>query len=729
MRHRLFGVILFLGAALAACGGSQTVGYTPSTTPTSGTSSSTVSFLVVVPSATTSARQRPNVVVPSNATSVTFTLDSVGGTPYSGTPTTETLASSNGACTSVNGQLSCDFNVTAPVGALVYTVTVYDGTSVIAEGNVAVTTTAGGTVSAPFTLSGTVAKIALSVGTGITGLAASYPITVQAEDSKGNTILGTYTSAITLSDSDTSGVTSITTSGSDNPPAHELLSSSDTAALNYNGAALSSAATIGASASGVSASNITTASFLPTASVVNTSGTLTFGVTYYASDHAYDATATPSANPTSTSFPVTVATGATLGSATNLVSVTGLSTSPNGAIPLSTSAATYYAWSAGSGGTAMGLAGYSDPQNAYVPYFTQLDVTEPDIVSLIETCASPDPQLVLLPLASWNVYGGSGTCTTTFTDTAGDTDVYAYAANGSYTDTNTLVATGSDWDFYIGMSGTQTVSVDASGNLTYSIDAVDSGAAGGPAGEVYGSGTLAVTAPSAGASTVQVNWTLQGTDFGPIIPTPAPTSVPNPWLAVGAPNGTVPNPLFSDTVVSKGSVTSLPSQCAVTTTLLGSSPSLSETEESIVAADPMDTWLPFYNTTTIYHYYLNGINEVCNEAVSNVDYFDAWGYGNNYEGSDGPPIWSFGTIVSGALAYYSGIDQNWDSDYDDTYTYLTASSVLAALARTRDMSEALPLASRALESATYAGLRARLMRPRVAKHQAAKPSTYVWPRR
>ena len=156
LQTRVFGALLVLGAALTACSGNNSPVYV---TP-SGGNGSTVSFLVVVPSGqgTQAHVRRPDVVVPPNATSVVFTLDTVGGKASTGTPTTETLSSSNSDCTSVNGQLSCVFNVSAPVGALVFTVTVYNGSTIIAEGNVAVTTTSGGAVNAPITLSGTVAK-------------------------------------------------------------------------------------------------------------------------------------------------------------------------------------------------------------------------------------------------------------------------------------------------------------------------------------------------------------------------------------------------------------------------------------------------------------------------------------------------------------------------------------------------------------------------------------------
>ena len=61
------------------------------------------------------------------------------------------------------------------------------------------------------------------------------PFTVTAFDADGYPIGGTYATAITLSDSDTSGATAIATSGADNPPTDTLLSSSDVATLAWNG--------------------------------------------------------------------------------------------------------------------------------------------------------------------------------------------------------------------------------------------------------------------------------------------------------------------------------------------------------------------------------------------------------------------------------------------------------------------------------------------------------------
>jgi hypothetical protein len=724
MHHRRFAFAAVLVLALAACGGTNSgpPPFVPTAAPTAtpAPQTATVSFLVVVPAAQPVTRRRRNVVVPSSATSVTFTLDSVNGTAYTGTPTTETLSSSNSACESVNGQLSCSFNLPSPVGALIYTITVYDGTTVLGEGNVAVTTTNGSTVNAPFTLTGTVAKIAITPGSAVTGIAnPTVPLTVQAEDANGDTILGTFSTPITLTDNDTSGATKIATSGSDNPPAGELVSSADTATLAYNGATLSTGATIGATAGSVTAS----ATFQPLAGTYLTqSGTVTFGVTTESNTSNYDVVATASPNPVTTSYPIAVATGATFGSASNLIEVTGLSEAPNQPIPLSSSAAVYYAWTPTNTGATLGLVGYSDAANTYVADYDQLDDATSSSQSLVETCAAPYQELVARPLTNWNVASGSGTCTTVFNDGYGDSDTYAYSGNGSYTDTVSLTSNGSDWDFCPCMSGTTSVAVDASGDLTYSIGAYSEGNTSEP----YGIGGLSVPAPTSASATIPVTWNIDETNYGSIVPTPAPTSAANPWLAVGVTSGTIPSPLFSDTETYKGSE-SLPSACAVPSSITGSN-TVYEEVESIVQADPMGTWLPFYSTTTVDHYYIDGVGEVCNEVVSTEDWFAAWGTpgANNYEYNDGPPVWSFGSNLSGALGWYAGSDANFSSYYSDTYTYLTSASILQSAARTRSITQALPAASNMLTATTYAIVRARLARPHLSRRHSV-PSSYVWP--
>jgi len=703
MRQIQFAFLTLVILAFAACNGGQGGPYLVSVpgTPPAQTQSSTVSFLVIVPGPSTAMRVRPKVVVPSNATSVTFTIDSVNGTSYTGTPVTETLSTSNSACSSVDNQLSCAFNLSAPVGTLIYTVTVYNGTSVIAEGNVSLTTTSGSVVSAPVTLTGTVAKLVISVTSGVAGFAATYPITVQAEDSKGNTILGAYASPITLSDTDASAQTSITTSGSDNPPAGELISSSDTASLTYKGGTMSAAATIGASASGVSASNITSASFFPASNYFAQSGSVTFGVTDESQTYSQNATATASPDPVSTSYPVAISTGQTFNGVSNLIGVSGQLTSSSINLmgissalsaPGSSPAVTYYDWSTQSSGVALGLAGYSDAANgsAYSYAATQGDFP---VESLVQMCAAPYAQMLIVPFpASWNVYTGSGTCTTTFADTDGDTDSYAYASNGSYTDTFSALNCG----YCYNPPGTSQLTVDASGNASYTLNTNEY-----LGGSCCGSGAIAVAAPSPGASTVAVTLTAPATGPPLFYPaSPGPTTAPNPWTAVGLTTGVPPSPLLSDTMTNKGGVNSLPAACAVQSGLVpASNPPLTEVDENIVAADPMSNWMPLYLTEKIKHYYLNGVGEICNENQTTADYFDFEDYNEGWYGYDW--FWTYNQVNGSAIAWYLGIDNNWDSYYSDTYTYVTVTTLQAVQARIRDFAKVMPTASEALTAATY----------------------------
>ena len=78
---------------------------------------------------------------------------------------------------------------------------------------------------------------------------------VTVKDGDGYTIVGTYSTPVVLSDSDLTGATEVTTSGSDHPPAHTLLSSTDTAALSYSGQPIVPAK-ITATAGGASSSSV-----------------------------------------------------------------------------------------------------------------------------------------------------------------------------------------------------------------------------------------------------------------------------------------------------------------------------------------------------------------------------------------------------------------------------------------------------------------------------------------
>lgn len=118
---------------------------------------------------------------------------------------------------------------------------------------------AGKANSAHLVLAGVPASFSIVLPSATIGTAFSSPqaITVVAKDADGNVIVGSYDAAVTLSDGDNSGHTSVTTSGPDHPPTSELLSSSDTAALAYDGSNANVTATIRAVAGGATAASAT----------------------------------------------------------------------------------------------------------------------------------------------------------------------------------------------------------------------------------------------------------------------------------------------------------------------------------------------------------------------------------------------------------------------------------------------------------------------------------------
>lgn len=183
--------------------------------------------------------------------SVQITLDSVnGGAPSTGAPLSATtnLTITSCPCTV--------YGPSVPPGIDTFTLTAYDQPN--ASGNLLSTATptytiiAGQANNESVTLNGVPASFAVAVPSATAGTPFATPqtISVTVKDGDGNTIMGTYANPVTITDGDSSGATSIATSGSDSPPSGELLSSSDAAAMTYTGLAIAPAA-ITASARGV----------------------------------------------------------------------------------------------------------------------------------------------------------------------------------------------------------------------------------------------------------------------------------------------------------------------------------------------------------------------------------------------------------------------------------------------------------------------------------------------
>ena len=249
---------------LNACGGgSRAVAPVP-TVAVSPTPQQTTTALIqprftfLPPPASSSATRHPHYIT-ANIASVEITLNTVGG-----------AAPSTGAALSVTTNItmsSCPcvaYGPQVPAGSANFTLAAYDqpnaGGNLIATASPTYTIVAGHANNENVTLNGVPATlgVAVPIATAGTAFASPQAISITAKDGDGNTILGTYASPITINDADMSGATSIATSGSDSPPAGQVLSSSDTASLSYTGLAIAPV-TISATAKAATAN----ASFAP----------------------------------------------------------------------------------------------------------------------------------------------------------------------------------------------------------------------------------------------------------------------------------------------------------------------------------------------------------------------------------------------------------------------------------------------------------------------------------
>ena len=259
-------VAMLLVLVLGACGGGgvtpnglATVAASPTPPQSTGVNLVRERFTFLPPAANSTNSAHHPLYVTDDIASVEITLDSVNGAqPSTGAPlsVTTNLTITSCPCTI--------YGPSVPPGTDTFTLVAYDEPN--ATGNVisaampTYTIASGATNIESVTLDGVPASLALAVPSATAGTAFASPqsISVTAKDADGNTIMGSYANAVTLNDADGSGATSLTTSGGDNPPADQLLSSSDVATINYTGLAIAPAL-ITADAKGATAS----ASFAP----------------------------------------------------------------------------------------------------------------------------------------------------------------------------------------------------------------------------------------------------------------------------------------------------------------------------------------------------------------------------------------------------------------------------------------------------------------------------------
>jgi hypothetical protein len=178
------------------------------------------------------------------------------------------LTPSSPNCHVVNTENVCTMVLSLFAGSYAMTAMTYDqppsggvipkSANVLATANMSVNVAVGKINNFHLTLDGVPASLSITgmpSGSAGTAFVAAQPLTVTAKDSSGDVIVGTYENVVSITDSDTSGATSIVTS----PSAGKLSSSSDTVKLNYTGLSIAPA-TIGAHATGATAG---TATFTP----------------------------------------------------------------------------------------------------------------------------------------------------------------------------------------------------------------------------------------------------------------------------------------------------------------------------------------------------------------------------------------------------------------------------------------------------------------------------------
>ncbi|MGD1068098.1 MAG: hypothetical protein ABR975_14920, partial [Vulcanimicrobiaceae bacterium] len=178
---------------------------------------------------------------------------------------TKTLATTNvSTCAgATGGGHTCTIPISVAAGTDTFTITAYDqpggAGTVLASGNVQATIVAGQSTSVPVTLNGVMTTLQLGLQNAYlpAGTAGTTSVIVQALDPDGNTIIGTYANAVTLSLADTSGVTSLS--------GNSVTGSSSAITLAYTGVNFDQT-TITASASGLAS---VSATFEPDPTVTN----------------------------------------------------------------------------------------------------------------------------------------------------------------------------------------------------------------------------------------------------------------------------------------------------------------------------------------------------------------------------------------------------------------------------------------------------------------------------
>ncbi len=256
------GTAIALALAVAGCTGSGAGNVVPQRPDAAGAATARrsvarLTMRVKIPH----RRRRPAYISSGTESIVVHESGKLLGT-FNSTPSSQ-------GCSLVGSTTQCRFTMGAIPGvARTIAVSAFSGLggggSVLSTGSVAQTIVAGKANTIAITLGGVPAALALTLSnpSPTEGTSASIALTVTAQDASGATIVapGNYAHAITLSDSDTSGATSLSSNTVTSPTAN-------TVTVAYDGASNTSA-TFTASAPGVTNATAVLKSVKPHSSFV-----------------------------------------------------------------------------------------------------------------------------------------------------------------------------------------------------------------------------------------------------------------------------------------------------------------------------------------------------------------------------------------------------------------------------------------------------------------------------
>jgi len=246
--------VLSIGIGLAGCSGLPSASVLPRTSasPASKSTTAVIAFKIPAPPVRTASGTRRPLYISTNTQSAAIAINGQ-------TPVIVSLTAGSPNCTPISGGgRTCTASIDAPIGIDTFSETMYAGANatgaVLSLGQTSAPIVAGKANTVALTLDGVIAalSIVLANTTPPQGTPAAIGLTVNMNDASGAAIVGAapFTTPVTLSDSDSSGATTLSKTTLNSPADAVNLT------LAYTGAALTSA-TIGAKAGSIVAPVVT----------------------------------------------------------------------------------------------------------------------------------------------------------------------------------------------------------------------------------------------------------------------------------------------------------------------------------------------------------------------------------------------------------------------------------------------------------------------------------------